>query len=135
MSYEQEVNDAYNDILEAGFLGKVMRITKTAHNKVNDEFTETENYTNAAMISLPVASGKVTFDNRYDEDLKKGKVRFFMVAAKGLSNPIESGDFIIGVNNEVFEVMGATPLQPSDTPILFNVGCKPSGRTDLTIPA
>ena len=135
MAYEQEQTEAYNDILEAGFLGQVMRISLGTVDFVTDEKTDTQEiYSPAAMISLPASKGTIqAFDNRFSEDLVKGKIRFFMVAAKGITFELESGHYLIA-QGVVYEVLGATPLKPSDTTILYNVGCMPSGRDDLTIP-
>ncbi|MCM8534222.1 MAG: hypothetical protein NE330_23870 [Lentisphaeraceae bacterium] len=130
MAYEQERDEAYQDILEDGFLGEVIRTTKTGKDLVQDTDTTTTTRDPAAMLSLPVNSGKSTFDNRYDEDLRKGKIRFYMVAAKGISFELESGDYLLA-QGVLYEVIGATPFQPSDTIIFYNVGCKKSTKQGL----
>ena len=135
MAYEQEQIDAYKDILESGFLGQVLKVTPGTVDFVTDEEVgETKTYSPAAMISLPTSNGfSSAFDNQYSEELIKGKIRFFMVAAKDIPFEMESGQYLIA-QGEIFDVLGATPLKPSDTTILYNVGCMASGRDDL-IPA
>ena len=85
----------------------------------------------ATVVSLP--SGSLTginFDNRFKEDLKKGKIRFFYVAAKGLSFEPESGDTFI-FEGSVWDIVGTTPLNPAGIPVIYTMAGRISGKVDI----
>jgi len=88
----------------------------------------------ATVVNLPASSGTVqAFDNRYKEDFKRGKIRFFYVAAKGLAFTPEPGDTFI-LDDKVFDVAGTTPLNPAGTPVLYTMAGRVSGRTIEVVP-
>ena len=87
--------------------------------------------TEATVVSLP--SGSLTgtnFDNRFKEDLKTNKVRFFYIAAQGLSFEPQSGDIFI-FENRVWDIAGSTPLNPAGIPVLYTIGGMISGKIDI----
>lgn len=131
--YTQEQNDAYMDILEAGTLATISRVAST-YDEVEGEQVPTSIKTDpAAVVSFPASGGTVqAFDNRVIEDYKKGKIRFFYVAAKGLTFEPESGDYLV-VNGKVWDIAGATMLNPDmgSTPIFYTVGVKASNLSIL----
>ena len=132
--YTQDQIDAYNDILEAGVIATISRVSSTY-----DEVEETEIITDvqtddAAVVSFPASSGTVqAFDNRVIEDYKKGKIRFYYVAGLNITFEPEPGDLLF-FNSKVWEIAGTTPLDPDGTtPILYTMGVKVSNLDALPV--
>lgn len=99
-----------------------------------DAITGKENITsislvNSICVSLPATNGTIqAFDNKTIEELKKGKNRFFYMAAKGLDIEPDANDYII-YENKFWQIAGTTPLNPAGTPLLYNVGCMDGGMS------
>lgn len=128
--YTQEQNDAYKDILEAGALAQISRLFSTYDEVEGEQVATSIKTDSAAVVNLPGSTSLAQqFENQILEDFKKGKIRFFYVAAKGLTLEPESGDYLV-LNGKVWDVAGATPLNPDmgSTPILYIVGVKASAR-------
>lgn len=83
----------------------------------------------ATVVTIP-ASQSLTrgFDNKFIEELKKSKGRFFLVAAKGLTFDPESGDILL-FENSVYDIMGSTPLNPAGTPVMHTLGARLSTKS------
>ncbi len=82
------------------------------------------------VVSLPATSASVNgFDNTFNEEVKKGKIRFIYISAKELSFDLEAGDLVI-FENKIWHVAGATPLNPAGVPLYFTAGIK-SGGADV----
>jgi len=78
-------------------------------------------------VSLPASSGTVqAFDNKFKEDLKKGKIRFLYISSKELSFEIEAGDLVI-FENRLWHIAGATPLNPAGVSVYNTVGIRDGG--------
>ena len=83
------------------------------------------------VVSLPATNGRIqAFDNRKREDLKQGKLRFFYVAAKDLAFEPVANDFFF-FEGCVWDMQGATPLDPAGTRIMFSAGCKQGDKNHL----
>lgn len=81
----------------------------------------------ATVVTLPMVNGLgLTGDDKFKEDLKKGKIRGFYIAAKGLLFEPQPGDLLV-FENEIWDIGGGTPLNPAGTPVLYTVGCRSSG--------
>lgn len=130
--YDAEINDAYNDILAAGTLATLSRVTSSYDAVAGEKIVTAIQTDSVAVVSFPASSGTVqAFDNRIVEEYKKGKIRFFYVAAKGLNFEPEAGDLLF-VKNKVWEVAGTTPLDPDcASPILYTLGAKVSNLSAL----
>ena len=86
--------------------------------------------TDATVVSLPTTNGlSLSGDNQFKEDLKKGKIRAFYVAAAGLGFEPEPGDLLL-FEGGVWDIAGGTPLNPAGIPVLYTVGCRSSGKYD-----
>ena len=86
----------------------------------------TTSTTPATVVNLPASSGTVqAFDNRFREDVKKGKIRFFYLAASGLTFEPAPGDILI-YQGDRLDIAGLTPLNPAGAPILYTLGAKVS---------
>jgi TusA-related sulfurtransferase len=132
--YTQDQNDAYNDILEAGILASISRVTSTY-----DEVEETEVVTAvqtdpAAVMTFPASAQMMKpYDSAFIEDYKKGKNLFFYVAAKGLTFDPAPGDLLL-FNSKVWELSGVTVLNPDGaTPIIYTMGVKDSKLAALPV--
>jgi len=82
------------------------------------------------VVALPGRSGVEKFDNYNREDLKQGKLRFFYVAAKNLEFEPVANDFFF-FEGCVWDMQGATPLNPAGTRIMFTAGCKQGDKNHL----
>lgn len=134
--YTQDRNDAYTDILEAGVLASISRVTSSYDETEGQETITAVQTDTVAVVNLPASESLAQqFENRIIEDYKKGKVRFFLVAAKGLTFEPESGDLLF-FNSKVWELDGATPLDPDGTtPIIYNIAVRDSNLSALpTVP-
>lgn len=87
--------------------------------------------TNTTVVSLP-ASGQSAekFDNRFREDLKQGKIRFFYLAAKGAGFEPKPGDKIF-FEGDSWEIGGSTPLNPGGKRVLSTIGCRLGDKNHL----
>ena len=109
---------------------KLVRVSGDYDPVTGKNSNSTLHVTDATVVTLPTFSGRVQpFDNGFKEDLKKGKVRFFYVAAKGLEFEPEGGDLIL-FEGGVWDIGGGTPLNPAGVPVLYTVGCRSSGKYD-----
>jgi|TARA_R110000796_G_scaffold17656_2_gene54201 hypothetical protein len=83
--------------------------------------------TTTKAVRLPASGGKIqAFDAKFKEDLKKGLITFFYIAAGGMTFSPEAGDkMTFGGKNWV--LAGATPLIPDGlTPLIYAAGAKES---------
>lgn len=132
--YTEDINGAYDDILDAGIAATISRVSST-YNEVEETEVITAVTTDiTAVVSFPASSGTVqAFDNRIIEDYKKGLIRFFYVAAKNLTFEPEPGDLLY-FNSKVWEIAGTTPLNPNGAqPIFYTMGVKPSNLSALPV--
>lgn len=77
----------------------------------------------AWVVSLPASSAKLDFDDQFAEDLRIGKTRLFYMAARGLVFKPESGVYMT-YQGATWEIIGATPLNPAGTPLIYTVGAR-----------
>lgn len=137
MSLTQEQQDALELISEDGAVGQLTRF-ESEYDPVEGEQTITSVTTvDIALITFPVNKESLSsFDDSLIEDFKRGKARFFYVAAVNPTTETvlpfdpQAGD-IITFNNELWDVAGASPLSPAGDDILFYVGCRKSARESL----
>lgn len=127
--YAKAQNTALALIGKFGQVTSFARITVGTYDPVTGDPTDLSvQMDSVTVVSLPASGGTVqAFDNRFTEDLRKGKVRFFYVAAKGMTLEPQPGDLLY-FEGALWELAGATPLNPAGTPVLFTFGCKPSGK-------
>lgn len=133
--YSQEARDALESILEAG--DELVLTRKAGGTFIPSTGGVSGSTTQAqavAAVSLPASGGTVqAFDDRMREEYVRGRLRFFLIAAlkpdgTALDFDPQAGDLLTYLGKQ-WEVSGATPLAPSGTPILFNVGVMEGGRT------
>lgn len=130
--YTQDQTDAYTDILDAGVLATISRVS-SSYDAVEGERTVTAVQTESvAVVNLPASTSlSQQFENRIIEDYKKGKIRFFYAAAKGLTIEPESGDLLV-FNSKVWELAGSTGLDPDGTtPIIYIFAVRASNLSAL----
>ena len=95
--------------------------------------TETETSQNVSVVSLPANTSQISaFDDGMREDLIKGRVRFFIMAAiiaDGTAVTFEpkAGD-LLTFESKKWEIAGATPLNPAGTAVVFNIAAREGGR-------
>ncbi len=97
----------------------------TGQNVITDYYLTT-----ASVVTLPSAKGVTAFDDRFREDVKRGKIRFFYVAAKDLSFKPQAGDKIF-FEGDSWEIGGATPLNPAGVHIMSTIGCRLGDKNHL----
>ena len=132
--YTQEQNDTYTDILDAGTLATISRVA-SSYDETEGEQTVTAIQTDSvAVVNLPASTSlSQQFENKIIEDYKKGKVRFFYAAAKGVTFEPESGDLLF-FKSKVWELVGATSLDPDGTtPILYIFAVRASNLSALPV--
>lgn len=111
--------------------GQVVTLSKT--NSIYDPVTGQVSFTakdstSATVVSLPASGANLqTFDDSFKEDLNKGKARLFYIAAKGLSFEPDAGQYF-EFDGKIWELAGATPLNPAGTPVLYMVGVNLGGN-------
>lgn len=134
--YTPEQDSAYVDILEAGALATISCVTST-YDAVGGSETVTAVQTDpVAVVNLPASvSLSQQFENRIIEDYKKGKIRFFYAAAKGVTFEPVAGDLLF-FNLKVWELAGATSLNPDGTThILYIIAVRSSNLSALPVVA
>lgn len=62
--------------------------------------------------------------NQYQEDIVKGKVRFMLIAAKGVSSSPESGDLFRDRFRVDWEILGSTQVSPAGIDIVYKAGVR-----------
>ena len=132
--YTPEQDGAYTDILDAGVLASISRVTAT-YDAVEGEMTVTHVQTDTgALVNLPGSQSLAqNFENHVLEDYKKGKIRFFYLAAKGLTFEPETGD-LLTFKNKIWEIAGATGLEPDGvTPIMYTIAARASNLSTLPV--
>ena len=84
------------------------------------------------MVSLPASQALSYFDNRTRQRLEQGKARFFIGTDEANGFQPEPGD-LLEYESAVWEVVGATPLKPADTQVLFTLGVTESGLSAIPV--
>ena len=116
-------------IAKFGHATSLARVTGESYDPVTGAASGGSNtVTDATVVSLP-ASGETVqaFDNRFKEDLKRGKIRFFYIAAKDLGFEPQPGDVLL-FEGSTWDLAGSTPLNPAGTPLYYTVGVRASGK-------
>lgn len=100
---------------------------KVTHDPVTGETTKGTQITmRLACIVTPASRGTIqAFDNRLsaNDTLELSKIRFVLAAAKGATFEPVAGD-AAEFDGHMWEVMGATPVAPDGTPILYRIGVR-----------
>lgn len=134
--YTEDINSAYTDILDAGTLATLSRVTSSYDPAAGERTVTNVQTDSAAVVNLPASTSlSQQFENKIIEDYKKGKIRFFYVAAKGLTFEPEAGDLLF-FKSKVWELAGATGLDPDGaSPILYIIAVRASALSALpTVP-
>lgn len=122
--YIRAQNTALGLIDKFGQKLKIVRVDNSEYDPISGAVSNPTLYqTDSTVVTLPAGSGNSSFDNRFKEELKAGKIRFFYVAAKGLSFAPKQGDHLL-FENGVWDIAGTTPLNPAGTPVLYTLGCR-----------
>lgn len=130
--YTEEINDAYTDILAAGLLSEIRKLSISGYDPVEGTALDTFVTSPAAIVSVPSSEGFHT-DQEFMAGLAKGERKVFLVAAKGLIFKPEAGHFVL-FDGALWEVGagqgkgGVKELNLSGSSIMFTLGCFKSGR-------
>ena len=90
--------------------------------------------TTATAVSLPASSvTSLAFDDKFKEELTKGKLRFFLIAAKGLTLTPQAGD-LLEFEGKVWEFDGVNSLNPAGTPVMYGIGAKVGNHPTIPTP-
>ena len=133
--YTEIQNVASDLIKDFGTAAPLSRVTSD-YDPVDGARTITAVQTDTTnLVNLPASNSLAQqFENRIIEEYKKGKIRFFYVAAKGMTFEPESGDLLF-YESKVWELDGATPLNPAGTPIYYIIAVKTSNLSAIpTVP-
>ena len=124
--YTEDQDAAYELIIEAGGDATLTRKTGGTLDPVQDtvDGAQTET-TKGAAVRLPASGGKIiAFDDKFKEDLKKGRITFFYIAGKDLAFDPAPGHTLTFAGKN-WELAGATPIAPDGTTnIVFAAGAK-----------
>jgi hypothetical protein len=130
--YQKAQKTALKLIANFGRTIPLVRLASEYDPVTGEESEITSQAATATVVSLPNGSGS-NFDNRFKEDFKAGKIRFFYVAAKGLNFEPAPGDIFV-FENKVWDVAGSTPLNPAGVPVLYTMAGRVSGKTLVDYP-
>lgn len=132
--YTQDQTDTYDSILEAGTLATLSRVTSSYDATEGEEIITDVQIDPVAVVNLPASTSlSQQFENRIIEDYKKGKIRFFYMAAKGLTFEPKAGDLLF-FKSKVWDLAGATTLDPDGTtPVLYVIAARASGLSVLPV--
>lgn len=130
-NYKASQDTAQRLIKQFGFTAIFARVFST-YDEVEGERTITDVQTDTpAVVNLPASiSLAQNFENRVIEEFKKGKIRFFYAEAKSMTFEPESGDLLF-FDSKVWEVAGATPLNPAGTPIYHTLAVRASNLSAI----
>ena len=84
--------------------------------------------TSYTAIVVTVPGTAKDLDDRLKEEFVKGRVRFFFMAASGLSVVPTSGDRVEFESKE-WEVAGVNPLNPAGTALIYSITTTEGGAT------
>jgi gentisate 1,2-dioxygenase len=124
-TYDQKAADLALRLIKAkGAPRSFARIVATP-NPVTGEATEvTTNGTMQAVV-LPAKSSALNAlsgdTDNWIEAVIRGKGRFLLAAAKGITFEPETGD-IIDLEAKKWRIIGITPLRPANIAILYKIG-------------
>jgi len=128
--YISSRNDAKEIIGEFGTVASIGDYNSSYDPVTGIETGSVVTKTDATIVSLPASSmtGISKLDDSFVEDLRKGKARLFLVAAKGLDFPPAPGHILL-FENKVWDLDGATPLNPTGLdPVMYSLGAKLSTK-------
>ena len=126
--YQRAQATALRLIANFGTSMPLIRLNTEYDPVTGQNFNESIQISEATVVSLPASSGTVqAFDDRYLDDLKNGRIRFFYVAAAGLKFEPSPGDHFF-FEGQTWDIAGATPLNPAGTPVLYTIGGRESGK-------
>ena len=125
--YAQAARDALALIQEFGQEVQMTRVSGGTFNPgtgaTTGAITETQTVT---LVTVP-ASGLVTkFDDALKEQFVKGRLRFFIAAALGLTFAPAPG-YKLTYEGKQWELFGSTPLSPAGTPIIYEFAAREGG--------
>lgn len=119
--YQFAAEETAKAFAEFGQSIELKRVKKT-EDIITGEVTQTQ-VIRGTIIGIKVsdASAKLIYENRFGEGFSSERIRYFKVAAESATFEPEAGD--IGVlDNENWECLGSSAVNPAGTPIAFNVG-------------
>jgi hypothetical protein len=132
--YTEDINGAYTDILDAGTLATLSRVESTYDEVEGVPVVTAVQTDSVAVVQLPASTAlSQQFENQIIEDYKKGKIRFFYTAAKGMTFEPGPGDLLFFIST-VWELAGATPLNPDGVqPIIYIFAVRVSNLVALPV--
>lgn len=75
-------------------------------------------------VTVPASKGTVAaFDERTLDDMRKGKLRFFIAAASTAPFSPLPNDYI-EFEDRIWIINGSTPLNPNGTPVIYKFGVR-----------
>lgn len=131
--YVRSQNTALRLIARFGQSMPLVRLS-SEYDPVTGEQSQTDAQVQAAtVVTIPASADTVRqFDNRFKEEFKTGKIRFFYIAAKGLTFEPDAGDMFI-YEGKLWDIEGVTPLNPAGVPVLYTMRGMVSGRKDMSL--
>lgn len=127
-NYQNAQNTAQRLIKQFGVATKLARVSGSYDPVTGATSSESTQTTDATVVSLPTTNSLgLKGDDKFMEDLKRGKVRGFYVAAKDLTFEPQSGDFLL-FQGAILDIAAVTPLNPAGTPVLFSIGCRSGAK-------
>jgi hypothetical protein len=114
-------------IREAGFKLTLARPVAGTYNPVVGAGTGSTTLTGVFdAATLPASKGTVeAFDDRLKQEVIKGNVRFFILAAATAPFVPEPGDQIPSYQGKAWSILGCTPLEPNGTTaLIYKIGCQ-----------
>lgn len=126
---------AQNLIKRFGSSGTISRVESSYDEVAGERVVSAVNTDPVSLVNLPASTALAQqFENGIIEEYKKGKIRFFYVAAKGMTFEPEAADLLY-YDGTVWELAGATPLNPAGTPVYYTIGVRASNLSELpTVP-
>jgi len=130
-NYTEAQQDAFDLIEEFGFEMPIVRFSSDYDPVEGLETNTIAEIQSATVVNLPASSGTIqAFDNRFKEDFKSGKIRFFYVSAKSLAFEPGPGDTFI-YEDKVWDMAGTTPLNPAGIPVLYTMAGRISQKINI----
>ncbi len=135
-NYKGAEKTAARIIAQFGETVNMLRYTTTYDPIAGAASNEKSQVAAVKLVSIPATNDTIqSFDNDTAQDFVQGKLRFFLIAAQDIGFTPLSGDYI-GFEDALWEVSGATPINPAGIALLYRVGVRLSNKapTDIVAP-
>ena len=125
--YPKTARTALRLITKFGQTGSLVRTTGGSYDAATGTTTgESERIESIKYAEVPKLQdiSNAGYLNQYQEDIVKGKVRFMLIAAQGVSSQPEAGDILRDSSRIDWEFLGCTPLSPAGIDIIYKAGIR-----------